>query len=167
MAATFWHILKIKHLQWPETEIKWIFWNMIWKIREIIVCKIFLADFSHLEPLWAGPYYTVFILDYIPPHTRFVALLPMPFPIPSHFLFSDSFLSVCPCHALLPSLFPSLGYFFSGHKLCRTLAGFHIWSLSISIWVFLPQSPGFPRRTQKFDFNFTFQFCQIVVTFLL
>ena len=45
MAATFWHILKIKHLQWPETEIKWIWWNFIWKIREITVGKSILAGF--------------------------------------------------------------------------------------------------------------------------
>ena len=32
-------------------EIKWICWNLIWKIREITVDKFFLAGFSHLKPL--------------------------------------------------------------------------------------------------------------------
>ena len=41
MATTFWYILKIKYLQWPETEIKWICWNLIWKIREITVGNFF------------------------------------------------------------------------------------------------------------------------------
>ena len=46
MAATFWHILKIKHLQWPETEIKWICWNLIWKVREITAGKLFFGGFQ-------------------------------------------------------------------------------------------------------------------------
>ena len=41
MATSFWHILKIKRLQWLETEIKWICWNLIWKIREITVGNFF------------------------------------------------------------------------------------------------------------------------------
>ena len=44
MVATFWHILKLKHLQWPETEIKWICWSLIWKIREI-TADIFFGGF--------------------------------------------------------------------------------------------------------------------------
>ena len=35
MAATFWHFLNMKHFQWPETEVKWIRWNLILKICEI------------------------------------------------------------------------------------------------------------------------------------
>ena len=51
MAATFWHILKIKHLQWPETEIKWICWNRFWKNSwNHIRWNLFLAGFSHLKP---------------------------------------------------------------------------------------------------------------------
>ena len=48
MAAPFWHILNIKHLQWPETEIKMICWNLNWKIRKNALA---LAGFSQLEPL--------------------------------------------------------------------------------------------------------------------
>ena len=55
MAATYWHLLKIKHLQWPETEIKWICWNRFWKNSwNHIRWNLFLAGFSHLKPMCSG-----------------------------------------------------------------------------------------------------------------
>ena len=46
MAATFWHILSKKHLQWPETGIKWICWNLIWKTRGIDWLYLWLQHFD-------------------------------------------------------------------------------------------------------------------------
>ena len=34
MPATVWQILIMKGIQWPETEIRWIFWNLFGKICE-------------------------------------------------------------------------------------------------------------------------------------
>ena len=45
----------VKHMQWPETKIKWICCNLLWKTREIIS-----ADYS---PFWnqCVPWHTVSI----------------------------------------------------------------------------------------------------------
>ena len=49
------HILKIMHLQLPETEIKRICWNRFWKYSwNHIRWNLFLAGFSHLKPVCAA-----------------------------------------------------------------------------------------------------------------
>ena len=52
--ATIWQVLNMKCAEWPETEASWKCRNFLEKIREITVGKIFLAGFSHLEPLCSG-----------------------------------------------------------------------------------------------------------------
>ena len=50
--ATVWQILNTEWTKWTETKLMWICWNLLGKIREITSGQnLFLAGFSHLEPL--------------------------------------------------------------------------------------------------------------------
>ena len=55
--------------QWPETEVKWICWNLLEKLFvKSHQVNLFLAGFSHLEPpglsfvLWSGGLFKAFFL---------------------------------------------------------------------------------------------------------
>ena len=51
MPATVWQILNIKCLQWPETEVVWIFWICLENVVKSHQMNVFSAGFSHLEPV--------------------------------------------------------------------------------------------------------------------
>ena len=44
-------ILDMKCMQWPETEVMWIYWNLFWKIREITSAGEIIFGGCHFETL--------------------------------------------------------------------------------------------------------------------
>ena len=54
MPATLWQILNMKCMQWPETLIKWIWWNLLEKTREITSSELIFGGFPRLKPLCTG-----------------------------------------------------------------------------------------------------------------
>ena len=52
ISATVWHILNMKSINWLETEIKWICWNLLGKICEIAACEFIFGVFQQIGPTW-------------------------------------------------------------------------------------------------------------------
>ena len=55
--STVWQILNLRRMPWPETEIMWIYWNLLVKTCEIAVGyfrRIFVIWNNCAAPVWLG-----------------------------------------------------------------------------------------------------------------
>ena len=50
MLAVVWQISSINYIQWPETKIMWICWNLLGKFIKSHRVNLILEDFIHLKP---------------------------------------------------------------------------------------------------------------------